>query len=791
MTESVQNMIKMSTSVLIGDSSQTQKKKSTKKGKIDDTTRQSYADTKYLKVIIPKPKVHKRKITLMNWKRFHKLHVIYSFMDNLERDFPSLCSVYSIGKSVDGRDIKMLKISNSDTTNSGVWLDGGIHAREWISTAVVTYLADAMARNFSILPSSMTNKDWYIVPVLNPDGYEHSHRKDRMWRKNRARHDGHRVGVDLNRNFSFAWGNNGEEGSSESPHSVFYRGPAAFSEPESNAVRDAIFLSQARFQVFLSFHSYYELILFPWGYRREPCPHYLRLLEGGAVMARAIYETTGMIYKVGTTKDLTYEACGTSIDWSYAMAKIPYSYMIELRSKKHRFKLPNDQIEDNCKEIWNAVKSLMNFVDKNKDENINSIFLVFRHLKRQRLTIMVLPKKSQVWEIKVSKETQRHFLKQLDTEGAINIWKEDQSGMDVMIDGERSQILEAMFIERNIPYVVAINDLNNVKRREQSYNKTTKKTTSKSRMDWTSYHSLETINSFIDDLAAQYPYLCSVSSIGKSVEGRDLRVLKVSNGNSSNEGVWIDGSIHAREWISVAVVTYIVDQLVRNFHRLSDSVTCRDWYFLPVLNPDGYEYTYTHDRMWRKNRAKYGECVGVDLNRNFGHGWGEKGEDGSSDDPGSIFYRGPEPFSEPETRAVRDFILGSDTSFKVFVSFHSYGEAIIFPWGYTEDACPDYVELLEGGAALAKGIFATNGYTYKVGSTKDLMYYSAGTSVDWSYGDANILYSYMIELRSKKYKFLLPKEQILPTAEESMNGVFRLLDYIDARSSSECSLCYS
>nr|XP_026495763.1 carboxypeptidase B-like [Vanessa tameamea] len=316
------------------------------------------------KKLAPSERPRRRRILLMDWNRFHKLDVIYSFMDELEKDFPAICTVYVIGKSVEGRDIKMLKISNSNASNVAVWLDGSIHSREWITTAVVTYLADIIVRNFQNTSSSITNKDWYIVPVLNPDGYVYTHTRDRMWRKNRARHDSEFVGVDLNRNFSFGWGNNGEEGSSEMPNNVFYRGPEPFSEPETAAVRDTILSSSTPFKVFLSFHSYYELIVFPWGYKTEPCADYLRLLEGGAIMARAIFEYSGIIYKVGSTKDLTYYACGTSIDWSYAIAKIPYTYMIELRSKKYKFRLPKDQILDTCNENWKAVQALMKFVDQ-------------------------------------------------------------------------------------------------------------------------------------------------------------------------------------------------------------------------------------------------------------------------------------------------------------------------------------------------------------------------------------------------------------------------------------------
>ncbi|KAF9799536.1 hypothetical protein SFRURICE_018723 [Spodoptera frugiperda] len=316
-------------------------------------------------LITPRRKLKRGKLKLMDWKKYHRLSVIYAFIDELERDYPAICTVSVIGKSVEGRDIKMLKISNSNADNSGVWLDACIHSREWITVAVITYIADMIVKNFHTLSSAVTSKDWHIIPVLNPDGYEYTHTHERMWRKNRAKYGGECVGVDLNRNFSYGWGQlTGEDGSSDEPNHIFYRGPAPFSEPETIAVRDTILASITPFKVFISFHSYYELIIFPWGNRQDPCPDYLHLLEGGAVMARAIHETSGKTYKVGNTKDLTYYACGTSIDWSYSIAKIPYSYMLELRSKQHRFRLPKDQIIENCKEIWNAVKNLMDYVDE-------------------------------------------------------------------------------------------------------------------------------------------------------------------------------------------------------------------------------------------------------------------------------------------------------------------------------------------------------------------------------------------------------------------------------------------
>ncbi|XP_059052554.1 carboxypeptidase B-like [Achroia grisella] len=301
----------------------------------------------------------------MDWKDYYPLDIIYSFLDALERIYPSTCTITIIGKSVEGRDIKMLKISNSNASNTAVWLDGAIHAREWISTSVVTYIADHIARSFENLPNSITNKDWYFVPVVNPDGYHYTHTLDRMWRKNRSR-DGNNIttGVDLNRNFGYNWGRT--VGECNDPYHLNYRGTEAFSEPETSAIKDLIFYSGTQFKIFLTFHAYSEVIAFPWCHTADPCPDYVTLLEGGTIMAKAIYETSGRMYKVGNFKDIMYYACGTSIDWSYGTAHIPFSYLVELRSKEHKFLLPKEEIEICCKEVLSGIKALAEFVDKKK-----------------------------------------------------------------------------------------------------------------------------------------------------------------------------------------------------------------------------------------------------------------------------------------------------------------------------------------------------------------------------------------------------------------------------------------
>lgn len=190
------------------------------------------------------------------------------------------------------------------------------------------------------------------------------------------------------------------------------------------------------------------------------------------------------------------------------------------------------------------------------------------------------------------------------------------------------------------------------------------------------------------------------------------------------------------------------------------------------MNPDGYEYTHTNDRLWRKNRRRNSVCMGVDLNRNYGYKWGGQG---ASRQPCAETFAGSGPFSEPETKAVQDFLLKSAGNFKASLSFHSYGQYILYPWGYDRKVPADHADLDRVGKDAAAAIKRISGQDYTVGPAGSSLYPAAGGSDDWAKGTMKLKYSYTVELRDTgRYGFMLPADQIISSGRE-MLGFVRVL----------------
>jgi len=372
---------------------------------------------------------------------------------------------------------------------------------------------------------------------------------------------------------------------------------------------------------------------------------------------------------------------------------------------------------------------------------------------------------AQLWRVDLDDENAKEILRGLESENdETSIWNSDGKTADLFLKRSAIEDVRQQFKVNNISYSVVVDDLQkkideeNPKEDESQY-----QNRSGHRMTWTSYHRTQDIYGFMEYLARTYPQLCRLLTIGASVENRPLKVLRISNGRK-NRNIWIDGGIHSREWISPASVTYIINDLVTNWSKLPAYIQNINWYIQPLVNPDGYEFTHTSNRLWRKNRSGTGNCRGVDLNRNYGYRWGGLG---TSPNPCSDIYCGPGPFSEPETRAHRDFFQSAPLFF-AFLTFHSYGQYILYPWGYATELPADHQQLHQLGLRAAQEIQRYGQVAYRVGSSAILLYPAAGGSDDWA-KSIGVKYAYTPELRDTgRHGFVLPANLIIPTARDAL-----------------------
>ena len=283
-----------------------------------------------------------------------------AFINDLATARPDLCEVINIGSSLEGRPIWVLHITgDGDGPKPGVFYHGLQHCREWITGAMVLYLADHLVNNYDIDPcvrAVVDQTDFYLAPCVNPDGYEYTWTpNNRLWRKNRRNNGNGSFGVDLNRNWGYQWGFD-NSGSSSSTSSETYRGPSAFSEPETQVLRDFI-LANPNIRAYMDYHSYSQLILWPYGYANVEAPEPDRTAYDlvGFQMQALIQAVHGRFYAAGPIWSTIYPVNGGSVDWVYG-SKGRFAYSIELRDTgEFGFLLPPEQIIPNCEENLPAI----------------------------------------------------------------------------------------------------------------------------------------------------------------------------------------------------------------------------------------------------------------------------------------------------------------------------------------------------------------------------------------------------------------------------------------------------
>ena len=281
-------------------------------------------------------------------------------------------------------------------------------------------------------------------------------------------------------------------------------------------------------------------------------------------------------------------------------------------------------------------------------------------------------------------------------------------------------------------------------------------------------YTWDELNARFDELQSSYPEIISERVvIGQSIEGRDIWAFKVSDNPNEDEDepeVLYTSLTHSREPLGMMNLFYFVQLVAEQYSidsELEFLVNNREMWFVPVVNPDGYVYNESIEPdgggMHRKNRLDTscgnGTNRGVDLNRNYGYGWGAN-DTGSSPNPCSATYRGESEFSEPETQAVRDFIL--NRQFKNVLHYHAYWNVYIHAWGDgSVPGEPDFSTLTEIGEEMAR----YNGYPVGTGLAT-IGYAVNGDAVDWTYGDQGIV-SYVPEVGSSSQGFWPSEDDVV------------------------------
>ncbi|XP_074840306.1 carboxypeptidase A1-like [Carettochelys insculpta] len=391
----------------------------------------------------------------------------------------------------------------------------------------------------------------------------------------------------------------------------------------------------------------------------------------------------------------------------------------------------------------------------------------------------------QVLRLRTSNEGQIALLRELGEleDLQIDYWlRPAKPGLpvDVRVPFQSLQAVKVFLESNSIPYTILVNDVQELLDEEKEAMMVSRKFERNSNsFNFSSYHTIEEIYSWMDDLVAGNPALVSKIQIGQSYEKRPLYVLKFSTGGVNRPAIWIDTGIHSREWITQATGVWTANQLASEYGRdasLTAILDTVDIFLEIVTNPDGFAYTHSSNRMWRKTRSinAGSTCLGVDPNRNWDAGFGGPG---SSSNPCSETYHGPYPHSESEVKSIVDFVQGHG-NVKALLSIHSYSQMLLFPYGYKTEPAPDHQELNDLAKEAVTALAALHGTKYTYGSTIDTIYRADGTTIDWSY-DHGVKYSYTFELRDTgRYGFLLPASQIIPTAEETWLALMTIMEHI-------------
>ncbi|XP_063831212.1 zinc carboxypeptidase-like [Ostrinia nubilalis] len=400
-----------------------------------------------------------------------------------------------------------------------------------------------------------------------------------------------------------------------------------------------------------------------------------------------------------------------------------------------------------------------------------------------------------VYKVKPETDKEVEILYDAEKEQGYLFWDEGfRRGRDVriMVAPEKQHELVKYFSERGMTAELMLLDFERSAEVQRARPVTVTRNQNVRNYAWEFYQTLDEIYEWMDAMAEDYPNVAEVVTIGTTEENRPIKGLVIDFKKSENPVYgFIEGGLHAREWISPAMSTWIIKEFLTStdpgVRTMAEDIV---WHIFPVTNPDGYVYSFTDDRMWRKNRNKahFTSCSqwnlpddasnGVDLNRNFGFLWNTIG---ASLNPCAQTFAGASGFSEKESIAISNHINSLQQSGTVlyYLSYHSFTQLLLIPYSHVSGAgileADNYGDLFEIGIMGMDKLTALHNTTYTVGTSADILYPVSGSGFDWAKGGAHIPLVFLFELRDLgEYGFLLPPEQIIPNNEETMDGMVEM-----------------
>ncbi|GBP04984.1 Carboxypeptidase A2 [Eumeta japonica] len=377
-----------------------------------------------------------------------------------------------------------------------------------------------------------------------------------------------------------------------------------------------------------------------------------------------------------------------------------------------------------------------------------------------------------VYEIVLTQKEQQEKVHALKDD-SIDFWRKPSFRHETpglaMVSETRRDWFEEKLKEIGIEKKIYIEDVFGFLEQNEMKLKTTLEDGGDRIFSFDAYYRYAKIVEYLRGLQDAYPDRVEIAQSEATAENNTIAYVKISTSNFS-EGtkpiIVVEAGINPREWITVPAAMNVVNEIRQDNTLLQNF----DWLIIPVANPDGYEYSHTHDRLWMKSRSTYSQfghiCPGVNIDRNFDVSWMSSDSDSSSS-PCSHMYAGVEPFSEVESKFIRDLLEQYKDRIRLYVSIQNRGRFLTFPWNYVKAASGMFRQHLQLGRNMINAMTDSTNFVLDAGSYA-LEDKASGTSTDYA-RRVGVPYPLNVDIPQGDSGFVIPEQNI----QDSIGDVWR------------------